>query len=131
MAAQTRRLSRGLAWTRCTVARSRRIHCQQFHQAVVQQVHPDLMQVQADGIRVKGCKMIVWMGWCDNGLKALVGGWGGELDASWESGRSLTAVSTRLLSTPAREAFVYRRLECGSGQYPASFSRESQRGRRT
>ena len=32
------------------------------HQAVVQQGHLDLMHVQADEIRVKGCKMIAWMG---------------------------------------------------------------------
>src|SRR5512135_1006652 len=37
-------------------------HCQQVHQAVVQQGHLDLVQVQADEIRVKGCKMIAWMG---------------------------------------------------------------------
>jgi transposase-like protein/IS1 family transposase len=37
-------------------------HCQQVHQAVVQQGQLDLVQVQADEIRVKGCKMIAWMG---------------------------------------------------------------------
>lgn len=37
-------------------------HCQQIHQAVVQQGQLDLMQVQADEIRVKGCKLIAWMG---------------------------------------------------------------------
>src|SRR6266581_2399040 len=37
-------------------------HCQQVHQAMVQQGHLDLVQVQADEIRVKGCKMIAWMG---------------------------------------------------------------------
>ena len=37
-------------------------HCQEVHQAVVQQGHLDLMHVQADEIRVKGCKMIAWMG---------------------------------------------------------------------
>jgi IS1 family transposase len=36
--------------------------CQQVHQAVVQQGQLDLVQVQADEIRVKGCKMIAWMG---------------------------------------------------------------------
>src|SRR5438477_3425287 len=36
--------------------------CQQVHQAVVQQGHLDLVQVQADEIRVKGHKMIAWMG---------------------------------------------------------------------
>ncbi len=36
--------------------------CQQVHQAVVQQGQLDLVHVQADEIRVKGCKMIAWMG---------------------------------------------------------------------
>jgi hypothetical protein len=37
-------------------------HCQQVHQAIVEQGKLDLMHVQADEIRVKGCKMIAWMG---------------------------------------------------------------------
>jgi transposase-like protein/IS1 family transposase len=37
-------------------------HCQQVHQALVQQGQLDLVHVQADEIRVKGCKMIAWMG---------------------------------------------------------------------
>jgi IS1 family transposase len=37
-------------------------HCQQVHQAVVQQGQLDLVQVQADEIRVRGHKMIAWMG---------------------------------------------------------------------
>src|SRR6266436_1219160 len=37
-------------------------HCQQVHQAVVHQGQLDLVHVQADEIRVKGCKMIAWMG---------------------------------------------------------------------
>jgi transposase-like protein/IS1 family transposase len=37
-------------------------HCQQVHKAVVQQGQLDLVHVQADEIRVKGCKMIAWMG---------------------------------------------------------------------
>ena len=37
-------------------------HCQQVHQAVVQQEQLDLQHVQADEIRVKGCKIIAWMG---------------------------------------------------------------------
>src|SRR2546425_144406 len=36
--------------------------CQQVHEAMVQQGHLDLVHVQADEIRVKGCKMIAWMG---------------------------------------------------------------------
>ncbi len=39
-------------------------HCQQVHQAVVQQGQLDLMHVQADEIRVKGHQMTAWMGLC-------------------------------------------------------------------
>src|SRR5215472_14126091 len=37
-------------------------HCQQVHEAIVEQGKLDLMHVQADEIRVKGRKMIAWMG---------------------------------------------------------------------
>jgi len=38
------------------------VHCQQVHQEIIEQGRLDLMHVQADEIRVKGCKMIAWMG---------------------------------------------------------------------
>src|SRR5256886_3457607 len=37
-------------------------HCQKVHQEMVEQGQLDLMHVQADEIRVKGCKLIAWMG---------------------------------------------------------------------
>ncbi len=37
-------------------------HCQQLHQAVVAQGKLDLVHVQADEMRVKGRRMIAWMG---------------------------------------------------------------------
>lgn len=37
-------------------------HCHQLHQAIIEQGRLDLQHVQADEIRVKGCKMIAWMG---------------------------------------------------------------------
>lgn len=37
-------------------------HCQKVHQEVIEQGKLDLVHVQADEIRVKGCKMIAWMG---------------------------------------------------------------------
>jgi transposase-like protein/IS1 family transposase len=37
-------------------------HCQRVHEGIVEQGKLDLMHVQADEIRVKGCKMIAWMG---------------------------------------------------------------------
>ena len=38
------------------------VQCQKVHQAIVEQGQLDLMHVQADEIRVKGCKMVAWMG---------------------------------------------------------------------
>jgi IS1 family transposase len=38
------------------------VHCQQMHQQLIEQGQLDLLHVQADEIRVKGCKMIAWMG---------------------------------------------------------------------
>lgn len=37
-------------------------HCQRVHQAILEQGQLDLVHVQADEIRVKGCKMVAWMG---------------------------------------------------------------------
>lgn len=37
-------------------------HCQQVHRAIVEQGRLHVQHVQADEIRVKGCKMIAWMG---------------------------------------------------------------------
>jgi IS1 family transposase len=37
-------------------------HCQRVHEAIVEQGQLDLVHVQADEIRVKGRKMIAWMG---------------------------------------------------------------------
>ena len=38
------------------------VHCQRVHQEIVEQGQLDLMHVQADEIRVKGCQMVAWMG---------------------------------------------------------------------
>ena len=37
-------------------------HCQQVHKAIVEQEKLDLVHVQTDEIRVKGRKMVAWMG---------------------------------------------------------------------
>jgi IS1 family transposase len=37
-------------------------HCQRVHQDIVESGQLDLQHVQADEIRVKGCKMVAWMG---------------------------------------------------------------------
>src|SRR6266852_3781122 len=39
-------------------------HCHQVHQEMLEKGQLDLMHVQADEIRVKGCRMIAWMGLC-------------------------------------------------------------------
>jgi hypothetical protein len=39
-------------------------HCQQVHQVLVETGQLDLVHVQVDEIRVKGGKMIPWMGLC-------------------------------------------------------------------
>src|SRR5713226_10191639 len=38
------------------------VHCQRVHARLVEQGKLDLVHVQADEIRVKGCKMLAWMG---------------------------------------------------------------------
>ena len=38
------------------------VPCHKVHQQIIEQGQLDLMHVQADEIRVKGCKMIAWMG---------------------------------------------------------------------
>jgi IS1 family transposase len=38
------------------------MHCQKVHQQLIEQGQLELMHVQADEIRVKGCQMIAWMG---------------------------------------------------------------------
>jgi transposase-like protein/IS1 family transposase len=38
------------------------MHCQKVHEEMVEREKLDLLHVQADEIRVKGCKMIAWMG---------------------------------------------------------------------
>jgi IS1 family transposase len=38
------------------------IHCEQVHHALIEQGQLDLVHVQADELRVKGRKLIVWMG---------------------------------------------------------------------
>src|SRR6266571_6626922 len=64
MAVRSRRLCRRLVWTNARwpvgVIEQGSIGSQ-VHQAVVQQGQLYLVHVQADEIRVKGCKMIAWM----------------------------------------------------------------------
>src|SRR6266516_3348058 len=65
MVVRSKRLCRRLAWTnaRWPVGAIEQASIgSRVHQAVVHQGQLDLVHVQADEIRVKGCKMIAWMG---------------------------------------------------------------------
>lgn len=56
-------------------------HCQQVHQAMVEQGRVDAHHVQADEIRVKGCQMIAADGLGDRGFNALMDGRSREREA--------------------------------------------------
>jgi transposase-like protein len=94
-------------------------HCQQVHQEIVEQGKLDLVQGPPDEIRVKGCKMIVWMG-----LALMVSArlWlGGVVQLSRD--RSL---ADRLLSQVRRCAACLRPLLVitdGWNAYPGSIRR--------
>ena len=101
-------------------------HCQRVHEGIVEQGQLDLMHVQADEIRVKGCKMIAWMG-----LAMMVSTrlWlGGVVQLSRDRGLAdqmpVSGAPMRgVLASPPR---VDRRLERVSGQYLPSVPREGQ-----
>ena len=93
-------------------------HCQKLHQAIVEQGQLDLMHVQADEIRVKGYKMIAWMG-----LAMMVSTrlWlAGVVQPSRD--RSLAdqmpVPGAPMRGVLASSARVDRRLGCLSGQHP-------------
>ncbi len=62
-------------------------HCQEVHVAVVEQGKLDLVHVQADEIRVKGRKMVAWMGLCHDGFHAPLVGWNGADESRQGAGR--------------------------------------------
>ena len=101
-------------------------HCEQVHQALVEQGQLDLVHVQADEIRVKGHKLIAWMG-----LAMMVS------TRLWLAGTvSVTRdrpLAERLMRAaaclgPSRAPHpgVYRRLGSVSGQHPPRLSRAGQ-----
>src|ERR1700694_3752583 len=95
------------------------IHCQKVHQQMGEQGQLDLMDVQADEIRVKGCKIIAWMGLAMMGSTRL---WlGGVVQLSRD--RSL---ADRLMSQVRRCAACLRPLLVltdGWSAYPGSIRR--------
>ena len=82
-------------------------------------------------IRVKGCKMIAWMGLAMMVSTRLWLGGVVSLTRDRSLADRLLAQVRVMLSAPACAAGVYRRLERVPGQYPTGVSRESQRDRRT
>ena len=94
-------------------------HCQQVHQEIIEQGQLDLIHVQADEIRVKGCKMIAWMG-----LAMMVSTrlWlGGVVQLSRDRG-----LADRLMSQARRCAACLRPLLVltdGWSAYPGSIRR--------
>jgi hypothetical protein len=101
-------------------------HCQQVHQEIIEQGQLDLIHVQADEIRVKGCKMIAWMG-----LAMMVSTrlWvGGVVQLSRDRGLAdqMPVSGAPMRGMPASPARVDRRLERLSGQHPPSVPREGQ-----
>ena len=56
-------------------------HCEAVHQAIVEQGSLDLMHVQADEIRVKGCKMIECQGLAMMVSTQMTAGWSGPVFA--------------------------------------------------
>ncbi len=79
-------------------------HCQQVHQALVEQGRVDAQHVQADEIRVKGSKMIAWMGLAIDvstrlWMAGVVSG-----KPRYGLGRSVVATGSRLL--PSRRSLT-------------------------
>ena len=102
------------------------VHCQQVHQEIIEQGQLDLMHVQADEIRVKGCKMMAWMG-----LAMMVSTrlWlGGVVQLSRDRGLAdqMPVPGAPMRGVLAPPAGVDRRLERLSGQHPPSVPREGQ-----
>lgn len=101
-------------------------HCQEVHQAIVEQGKVDTHHIQADEIRAKGRKMVAWMGLAIDATSRL-----------WMAGvvprisRSFIATGSCLLSIRASASGLYRRLECVSKEYYARISRESEKEGRT
>ena len=93
--------------------------CQKVHQQIIEQGQLDLVHVQADEIRVKGCKMIAWMG-----LAMMVSTrlWlGGAVQLSRDRG-----LADRLMSQVRRCAACLRPLLVltdGWSAYPGSIRR--------
>jgi transposase-like protein len=106
-------------------------HCQQVHEALVVQGHLDLQHVQIDEIRVKGYRMIAWMGMAIMVSTRLWRAGSGESRARSNAGRSCVAPSSRLLPALARDPGLYRWVGSLPKQHHAGVSRKSEKDGRT
>ena len=79
-----------------------------LHEALVVQGHLDLQHVQIDEIRVKGYRMIAWMGMAIMVSTRLWRAGSGESRARSNAGRSCVAPSSRLLPAIACDPGLYR-----------------------
>ncbi len=91
-------------------------HCQQVHEALVQQGDVDTQHVQADEIRVKGRKMIAWMGLAIEGSTRL-----------WLAGVVSVQRGACLLPGSPGSVDLYRWVECVSTEHQACVSRKSEK----
>jgi hypothetical protein len=101
-------------------------HCKHVHEAIVQQGPLDLIQVQADEIRVKGRRMIAWMGWVMRvSTRLWVAGVVSQTCDTHLADRLVHQV--RACRQPVRAARLHRWVGVVSGQHSSSFPRKSEK----
>ena len=83
-------------------------HCQQVHQELVEQGKVNVQHVQADEIRVKGYKMIAWMGLAIDVSTRLWRAGSGKRATRYGLGRSVVATGACLLSSRRSLDFCVR-----------------------
>jgi transposase-like protein len=102
-------------------------HCQQVHETLVQHGNVPTQHVQADEIRVKGRKMIAWMGLAMEASTRLWRAGSGQCESRQDLGRSLAPTGSCLLPGRPSAVDLYRWLECVSKEHPACVSRKSEK----
>ncbi len=102
------------------------MHCQKVHEEMVEREELDLMHVQAAEIRVKGCKMIAWMGLAMMVSTRLWLGGVVQMSRDRSLADQMPVPGSPVCSLPAPPAGVDRRVERLSGQYSPSVPREGE-----
>jgi len=105
-------------------------HCQQVHQAIVEQGKVQTHHVQADahpGERQADDRLDGHGYRCD---ESFMDGRGGEHSSRSSTGRSVTPTGARLLSRRASASGLYRRVERVCEQHSACLSRKSEEASR-